>query len=451
MSNRSCLAVCLALGLAGSALAQEALAIKGGKVIPIGGEPIEEGIVLIRDGKIEAVGKGLTIPTDARVIDAKGKVVLPGFIEAHSSRGMDQVNETNPNVPFLSVLDSIDPSQDSFEEARRNGVTTIAVVPGHGTMLGGQAAIVKTAGTYLDDLLVKRDMGMKLSLRPTGDRSRMSHLAALRKELDLARDALKEEVAKTRENKEGDSSGGNKAAGDELQPRPRRGGQGTGGPPAAPTSVDPALAKEALKKLLRGEQLAFIYCDLAMDVPQALKLTKDYGLKTVLVLGPDCHKAAKLVADSKLPVILEPTLVYWESDPRTGEEKKIILPKVYQAAGVPLTFQVTGFASGNLFRSPGLPATLGTNYLWFQAATAVKHGHAPTDALAAITVRPAKILGIDKLVGTLEPGKDADVVILTGEPLAVGTWVDQTLIRGKVVYDRAKDEKLKSLLKADAK
>src|SRR5205085_6573084 len=112
------------------------------------GPLIDNGVVLIRNGKIEAVGKDISIPSDAKVIDATGKVVVPGFIEAHSTRGMDQVNETNPNVPFLSVIDAIDPSQDYFEESRRNGVTTAAVVPGNNTMFGGQAAVVKTSGEF---------------------------------------------------------------------------------------------------------------------------------------------------------------------------------------------------------------------------------------------------------------------------------------------------------------
>ncbi len=100
-------------------------------MLPVSGPPIDNGIIVINKGKIEAVGKDVPIPADAKVIDAKGKVIVPGFIEAHSTRGMDQVNETNPNVPFLSVVDAIDPIQDYFEECRRQGITTVAIVPGN--------------------------------------------------------------------------------------------------------------------------------------------------------------------------------------------------------------------------------------------------------------------------------------------------------------------------------
>src|SRR5438128_202285 len=175
-----------------TAAAQEQLAIKGGRILAVSRAPIDGGVILIRDGKIEAVGKDVAIPSDCRVLDAAGKVIMPGFIEAHSSRGMDQANERNDNVPFLSVVDSIDPGQEYFEDCLRNGVTTVAIVPGNDTMIGGQAAIIKTAGTYVDQMIVKRHAGLKLSLRSPAGRSRMSHLAALRKELDAARDSLQE-------------------------------------------------------------------------------------------------------------------------------------------------------------------------------------------------------------------------------------------------------------------
>src|SRR5438067_10199061 len=187
---RGVLALFGVLVAAGLGHAQEQLATKGVRILAVSRAPIDGGVILIRDGKIEAVGKDVAIPSDYRVIDAKGKVVMPGFIEAHSSRGMDQANERNDNVPFLSVVDSIDPGQEYFEDCLRNGVTTVAIVPGNDTMIGGQAAIIKTAGTYVDEMIVKRHAGIKISLRPGTGRSRMSHLASLRKELDTARDFL---------------------------------------------------------------------------------------------------------------------------------------------------------------------------------------------------------------------------------------------------------------------
>lgn len=442
--------------LTAAAGAQEQLAIKGGRIVTVAGPAIEGGVILIRDGKIQAVGKDLSIPSDYKAIDATGKVVLPGFIEAHSARGMDQANERNNNVPFLSVVDAIDPGQEYFEDCRRNGVTTVAIVPGDDTMIGGQAALIKTAGTYVEQMIMKRQGGLKISLRPGTGRSRMSHLASLRKELNAARDALEAEKAKPKsaaasetnkpaqqQQPKPDPEGDSVKADDPTQPDPPPGDAQEGAPANA---ADAAARREALVRLLKGEMPAFIYCELAMDVPQAIKLTKEYKLKTILVLGHNCYKAAKQVAESKLPVILDPTLVFWETDPRTGEDRKIILPKIYKDAGVPVTFQVTGIAGGNLFRAPDLPATLGTNFLWYQASTAVKYGTPEKEALEAITLRPAKLLGADALVGSIEVGKDADLVILTGEPLKISTWVDKTIVRGKVAYERDKDRKLQHLL-----
>jgi Amidohydrolase family len=447
------LAIFITPGSQNESMAQDRLAIKGGKVLPVAGPAIENGIVLIRNGKIEAVGKDVTIPSDAKVIDATGKVVVPGFIEAHSNRGTDRANETNPNVPFLSVVDAIDPSADYFEECRRNGVTAAAIVPGNATMFGGQAAVVKTAGMYIDEMIVKRAAGIKLSLRPMQDRNRMGHIAQIRKSLDdakemVAEDAKAESKPETKPAAEKPADKNDGAATD-TQPPPRRRNQPANRPPRPGEAPDAALISEALAKMLRGEMLAFIYCDLAMDVPQAIKLVNDYKLKGVLVLGQDCYKAIAQVAAAKLPIVLDPTLVFMETDPRTGEEKHIALPKLYRDAGVPVNFQVTGFAAGNLFRAPSLPPTMGSNYLWYQAATAVKYGMPADEALAAITLRPAQTIGVGSQLGSIEPGKDADLVILPGDPLKLDTWVQTTIIGGKVVYERDQDRKLKALLKPE--
>jgi imidazolonepropionase-like amidohydrolase len=436
------------LAVAATAAGQERIAVKGGRILPGNGPAIDNGVVVIRSGKIEAVGKDLSIPSDAKVIDAAGKVVVPGFVEAHSSRGMDQSNESNPNVPFLSVVDAIDPNQEYFEDCRRNGVTTVAIVPGNNTMFGGQAAIIKTNGMTVDDMIVKRFAGIKISLKPVGDRNRMGHLATIRKELDGAKVAAagdKKPAMKTAALAPTETEA---TAAREDSPLQQRRNQFRGGGRQGNTEPsDEGLVREALAKLVKGDELAFIYCDQAMDVPHAVRLVEEYKLKAILVLGHDCYKAVKQIAAAKLPVVLEPTLVFWETDARTGEDKQVIIPKIYREAGVPVTFQVSGMAAGNLFRAPSLPPTIGTNYLWYQAATAVKYGTPADEALTAITQRAAETIGVGKIVGTIEPGKDADLVVLTGDPLKLNTWVDKTLIAGKVVYERDQDRKLKNLLK----
>lgn len=440
----------LALGaMVPGARAQQEVAVKAGKILTIVGDPIENGVVLVREGKISAIGTDLTVPLDARVIDASDKVVMPGFIDAHSARGVDRSNETNPNVPFVSVVDAIDPSHDYFEECRRNGLTTVAIVPGHATMIGGQAAVVKTGGDFVDDMILKRTAGVKISLRPASGRSRMSHLAALRKELAATQDYIAELEAK--EKKEGEEQAEENESEENEGDSEQDGQQDEEAEQEAAESPpnQPDVKREAMVRLLKGELPAFLYCERAMDVPRAVEIVSEYKLKAILVLDRECYKAADVVKESGLPVILEPDLVYWEYNERTDEEHQRILPKIYRDAGVKVTFQTTGITGGSLFSPASMPALLGTNFLWYQAATAVKYGTPRAEALEAITLRPAKFLGIDEFVGSLEVGKDADLVVLSGDPLKLGTWVETVLVGGEVVYERDEDEKLEQLLEPE--
>lgn len=430
MSDQSILKTGLALIISVAffvpAHAQKSLAIKGGKIIPIAGETIENGVVLIRDGKIAAVGKDIDIPVEARIIDATGKVVMPGFVEAHSSEGLSQANETNPNVPYVSVLDGIDPMRPYFDSARRNGVTSVAVVPGNSTMIGGQSAVIKTGGDFVEYMVLQRDAGMKISLRPTGQNSRMGHLAALRKALNDAKRKL--EFGDEKDQGQAESRPNGDAG--------KQGESSANGPgPATESETDPELTK-ALMKVVSGELPVFIYCDKAMDVGHATRFIDQYKLKAILVLGRDCYKAAKHVAKSGLPVILDSQLVFWDKDPRTDEEEKVVVTESFRDHNVRFAFQVARANS----------STLGTNYLWYQAATAVKYGMPKDDALKSLTMVPAEFLGVDDFVGSLEEGKDGDVIILTGDPLMNGTWVETTIVNGEIVYERDEDEKLKLLL-----
>lgn len=433
--------------------AQQALAIKAGKIITMAGEPIQDGVIVIRDGQIAAVGSDLEIPVEARIIDASDKTVMPGFVEAHSSDGMGQANETNPIVPYVSVLDEINPMDPYFQDARRNGVTTVAITPGNSTMIGGQAAIIKTGGTFVDAMVLKSDAGVKISLRPVSG-SRMSHLAKLRETLDEA----KEKLEKKQKSQETAEESEEKDSDDASERRGRRGGrrQGPRGEGNQPSTQDEEPAQEdkpdseekkeeetveseldkAMFALLSGKLPAIIYCEKAMDVGTALRLIKEYQLEAKLVLGRECYKAASEIAKSELPVILDPQLVFWEEDPRTKEETKVILPKVFQDQGVAYTFQVG--------RSNA--ASLGRNYLWYQAATAVRYGMPEEQALEALTLLPARFHGVDPFVGSIEVGKDADLVILSGDPLKIDTWVETTIVNGEVVYEKETDDQLKRLL-----
>lgn len=411
--------------------AQQSLAIKAGKIITIAGDPIEDGVILIRDGRIESVGKDLEIPVDARIVDASNQVVMPGFVEAHSSDGMGQANENNPIVPYVSVMDEINPLDPYFQEARRNGVTTVAITPGNSTMIGGQAAIIKTGGEFVDAMVLKSDAGIKISLRPVRG-SRMSHLAKLRETLDGARKKLekKNEEKPAEEKEEATSKNGPNAAQQEGEKSDEKKQE------AKPAEVVESELDRALFALLDGKLPAIIYCDKAMDVGAALRLIEEYKLDAKLILGTECYKAATELVDWGRPVVLDSEMVFWEEDARTREETKVILPAEFLKHEIPFTFQIGRSNS----------ATLGRNYLWYQAATAVRYGMPEKQALAALTLVPAQLHGIDQFVGTIETGKDADLVILSGDPLKVDTWVEKTIVNGEVVYEKEKDDQLKRLL-----
>jgi len=437
------LAITALLWPAPTATAQT-IAVKGGKIIPVVGETIEDGTIVIRDGKITAIGTDIPIPVDARVVDGEGKVIVPGFIEAHSSEGMSQANENNPNVPYVSVLDTIDPLRTYFDEARRNGITTVSVVPANSTMIGGQTAVIKTGETFLDAMILERVGGMKISLSPVSGVSRMGHLAALRKELadayQLAYPEKKSEV-KDKE-KEGDKESdkdkegvtqSEKPAADDKAEQDEKAETATDKKDSSP-EISPY--QQPLVDLVLGKMKAFIHCEVPMDVNHAMSLIEEFKLQPILVLGRGCYKNADAIAASGYPIVLDADLVFWERDPRTNSDKQVSLIEAFQNVEAPIAFSVARASS----------ETIGRNYLWYQAATAVKYGMSRPRALESLTLGPARMLGVDEFVGSLEVGKDGDLLILSGDPLNAETWVDMTIIDGKIVYDRSNDPKLKLLL-----
>lgn len=425
------------LGLYDPSVAQAQLAIRGGKVWAGNGETYDGGTVLVRDGRIEAVGGAdLNVPIEYKVIDAAGHVVTPGMVLVHTSGGMGQANERNPNVPFVTVLDTIDAQNTFFEECRRNGITSAAIVPGNSTLIGGQAAVLKTAGLFVHDMAFQPLVGIKISLQPPAG-SRMSHLQTLRRELKKAVD----KKSKAADSDKPDAAEKPASDGERRTDAPAEGTPPADGATAEnaatpPTAVQEQQGLEILGRAIDGEILTFIYCENAMDVGQALRLIDEFRLKPVLVLGKDCDKAATVLGARKFPIVLDSEMVFWRTNPRTQEEERINLPQVFQTAGLEFMFQ----ADVNPTR-----ASLGSNYLWYQAALAVKAGVDREQAWAACTRLPAQTLGVEGTVGTLEPGKDADIVLWTGDPLSPQSWVSKTIIRGDVVYEKETDDKLRRL------
>ena len=381
------------------------IAIKASKIITITGADIRGGIVLIEDGIIKAVGGDVEIPWDADVIEAKDKVVMPGFVLAHTSSGLDRENENVPEVPFLSTFDSIDPLSPYFEDSLRDGVVATLVLPGNNTLLGGTGTVVRPHGRTVEAMLIKRYTGLKVSLRPTRNTSRMGHMQRFRRYMDDLKDYLEKY-----EQRKADAEEEKKPFDEEIDPR-----------------------KQPMIDLLDRKLTAFIYCDRAADVPKAVEILEAHQLNAVLVLSSNCYKAVDLIAAKKLPVILDPQLIVWETNEETNAEEMKVIPQILYKAGVKFAFQTD-------------TSQYGRRYLWYQAATAVKHGMDRTEALKSITLYPAQFVGVDGRFGSIEAGKEANLIFLTGDPLDAQTWVDQVMIGGEIVYERAKDVRLKKLL-----
>jgi imidazolonepropionase-like amidohydrolase len=402
------------------------VALKGGRIIPIVGDDIPQGTVLIENGRITAVGVNVDIPYDAMEVDVTGKVLMPGMVDAHSASGLDVPNENLPVTPFLDVYDALDPSKVYFEDALRDGVTSIHVIVANDCVIGGISRVVHPIGLTPDEMTLARDVALKLSVAPKDGWDRMSQMAQFRetfRELaeyleDLAEKKYEESVEKKGEKID--------VGPDEARKR--------GKELVHFEDYDDPHAN--LVRLTRGELGAFVYARQAGDVPRALQLGRDHGFfdRLTLVLGPECYKAIDVIKKAGRPVVLQPPLLYREEDPLTGKTKETFVPKVYADAGVPFS----------LLPSPD--SSLAERYLNYQAAQCVRNGISRAEALRAITLHPAKAIGVESQVGSLEKGKVANVVVMSGDPLAFETWVDLVYINGIEAYDRKKDIRLQQLL-----
>lgn len=436
---------CIALSLGLIAFAPEAragggkIAIKAGRVITMAGPDLVNGVITIEDGRIQAVGESVQAAWDAEVLDHPELVAFPGFVEAHTNRGMDRPNENVPVAPFLDVRDSIDPISFYFEDSLRAGVLTINVQQGNACVVGGQGMVVKPYGLTIESMLVKSQAGLKIVAGARPARSRATQAQDLRRAFAELRQYLEKLVQDKKdgkdyarrealfqgkdlekeENKKGRAQEGNSTwtvAGLETIPR---------------GEIDDQ--KEPLLRLVEGRIPAFFYCDSGSAVHLALEVARANGFlaNTVLVLEGDSWKAADVIAEAGVPAILSANLMYVERDPLTGKEKETFIPTVFRDKKIRFALQ---------------SLTPSAQSLWFQAAQCVAFGIDRREALEAVTKTPAEILHLGKRVGTLEPGKDGNVVLYTGDPLSVTSVVQYVVLDGQLVYDRSKDVRMKHLI-----
>jgi imidazolonepropionase-like amidohydrolase len=386
----------------------QAIAVKAKKIYTVSGGVIEDGVILIQDGKIQEVIAGAEIPWNVDVVDYSEKIIIPGMVEAHVARGYDEANETNPLTPFVTVLDNIDTSHDTFLSALKDGVTTLHIMPGNNTIIGGKGAVVKSVGLVVEDMLLIPDSGLKVSVVGTPAQTRMGVMAQLRRYFNETKEYMEQQKKESRSEEKMVATPGSFRS-------PER------------------VKYDAVVDLLEGRYKAYVYCQRPSDVIHAQSLSEKFGFQAVYLLGSECHKAADFIAEKKLDVILDPELIYFDRDPLTEKVEKIDVVRVFHEKGV-------------RFALLSDPERVHTRSLSYQGMRAIGSGLSIEEALQAVTLIPARILGADDIIGSIDKGKLASFAVLDDDPFKLSTKVEFVYIDGKLVYDRAKDEELKKLM-----
>jgi imidazolonepropionase-like amidohydrolase len=378
----------------------EITAIKAGKILTISGEPITDGVILIEDGKITEIGTGIDIPEGAAVVDADKKVVMPGIVDASAPapvRG-DLNEQSNEITPTLRISDALDPQSKALKRIVQTGVTTLFVSPGRQNIIGGLGVVVKPTGKVPQHMVIKDEAALTIvmDMDPTqGNRiprgqppvnfyfrrpgTRMAIIWMLRKSFFDAQQQTDSEQIE-----------------------------------------DPNLA--ILSSVLKDEIPIHVNARRAIAIRATLKVADEYGLKLIFQECTEGYKVAEQLAERKIPVVLGPFYYYPGSMGQYREGRKVNWNNagILAEAGVKVALS-----------SGGQPGAID---ILTAATFAVRHGMDSDEALKAITIIPAEILGVADRVGSLEKGKDADIVILSGDPLNVTTRVEKVILNGKTVY-----------------
>ncbi len=393
----------IAVFCAAAAWAQTgAIAFTGARIVPIAGPEIASGTVVIQNGKISAVGASIATPAGARVIDAKGKVIMPGLVDTHSHiGGVDGGDSTAAIHPDVRVLDSINVRDARLQKAQAGGITVANVMPGSGLLNSGQTLYLKLRdGKTIDELIVpgpdgKPSGGMKFAngTNPRGAGPRPGTRAK-------AAALVREQFIKAQEYRDKIRT----AAGDASKLPARD------------------LRMEGLIEVLEGRRVAHFHTHRHDDILTALRLAKEFQFKIVLQHVSDGWAVPNEIAAAKAPC----SLIVIDSPGGKIEAKD----NNYSTAGI---LDRAGVLVG-FHTDDGV-----TDSRWFlrSAALAVRGGLAREKALYAMTMAGAIMLDMQSRVGSLEPGKDADLVILSGDPLSVYSHVLETWVDGVKVFDRA--------------
>lgn len=379
------------------------LALTNGRIITMSGQNFDRGTVLIDDDKINAVGDNIPIPEGTEIIDVKGHWVMPGLIDAHCHLGIyeeiyriegDDANEySNPLTPELRALDGINPFDQGFGDALEGGVTTVGVCPGSANVIGGACTAIKTSGSVVDKMVVKEITGMKVAFgenpkRVYGEQkkmpvTRMAVAAMLRSKLVQTREYLNKKSRQENDSPETD------------------------------------LGLEQLSLVMQHKIPLRAHAHRADDIITVLRIAKEFNIPVVVEHCTEGHLLVEELKAAQVPVVIGPSLTSRAKVELKGRTFKT--PGILSRAGVKVALCTD---------HPEVPI----QYLSLCAALAVREGMKEEDALKAITIHSAEILGIEHRVGSLEPGKDADVIVVDGSILEVKSRIKRVFINGEQVW-----------------
>jgi len=387
------------------------IVIKNGLIKTMAGRDIENGQIIIENGKIKAVGKELEIPENAEIIDANGYIVTPGFVDGHCHIGMweegigfegeDGNEDVEPITPQLRAIDAINPMDQGFLDAIEGGVTTAVTGPGSANVIGGTFLAMKTYGKRVDDMVIKDPVAMKIAFGENPKRvyneqhkspvTRMAIAALLRETLYEAKQYM-EDLEESKED-----------------------------PDKTP---DFDLKLEALLPVMRKEIHLKAHAHRADDIFTALRIAKEFDLDITLDHCTEGHLIVEELKEAGKSCLIGPTFgsrVKYEL-----KNKSFETPKILFDAGIKIAI----ITDSNVIPIQHIPMCAGM---------AVKAGLPEEEAWKSITINPAEITGIADRVGSLEVGKDADIAIFKGNPLLDTDYETvMTIIDGKVVYKNAK-------------
>jgi imidazolonepropionase-like amidohydrolase len=395
----------LAFGALTLALGAQDLAVRGELVHTVSGEPIQNGVVIVRGGKVAAVGPAAStpIPANFRVLDAK--VVTPGLVDAHSVVGLaghlnqpqdqDQLDPSSPIQPELRAIDAYNARERLIVWLREHGVTTLHTGHAPAALISGQTLVAKTRGDTVEEAVIVPCAMIAATLgadsRASGDKSpgTAGKQAAMLREALLGAREHQRKLA---------------AAGEDASKRPDR-----------------DLRKEALLEVLEKRVPLLITAQRHQDIASALRLAKEFDLRIVLDGAAEAYEMLEPIKASGFPVILHPPLARFAGE---LENASRATPKKLLDAGIPFTFQ-SGY-------EPYVPKT---RVVLFEAAIAASHGLGAQAALRSITLDAARILGLDARLGSLDVGKDGDLALYDGDPFEYTSHCIGTVIEGVVVSE----------------